>query len=231
MAGVIEVGGWFAADGQTRGRLSLNNSLMISLIGALFLRTLDVKSIKKSKQFLTKDAVAAISSIGLEYFVGCIFDGTSACKGSLKLISKSPTFLWPQRCACHGTSLLSADIAKLSYFKKPLALMLKLISFVNNHGIVSEMLRKQKGALFRPALTRMCKLVIAAQRVFVDKTKLISVFGAGKMYEYMRAQGDTVDDPTIVDDEDMMSGQAMTLMSNYTTLKEECIFYTCPRTR
>jgi len=70
----------------------------------------------------------------MKYFDGAIFDGAAACKAALKAASKAPFFLWPQRCSCHGSSLLSADITKLQFFKKVMALMLKLISFVNNHG-------------------------------------------------------------------------------------------------
>ena len=80
----------------------------------------------------------------LDFLLFCVFDGASACKKALHLLSDSPTFLWPQRCACRGCSLLSV--------------LLELISFANNHVKIGTMLKECGGSvLLKPALTRMLK--------------------------------------------------------------------------
>jgi hypothetical protein len=132
-------------------------------------------------------------------------------------------FLWPQRCACHGGSLLSADITKLPYFKPTLAVMLKLISCVNNHGFLSDLLLELGGLfLFRPALTRMCKLVIAAERVLEDRKPLGRMFHGNKMYEYLRSNGATVDLLTSIDDEQQEKGVMLTIQANIEHIKDNC---------
>jgi hypothetical protein len=104
--------------------------------------------------------------------------------------------------------------------------MLKLISFVNNHGLICDMLT-QSGAkgLFKPAQTRMCKMVIAAERVVECHNQLTEVFMGIGMYNYMASQGNSVDDLTIVSADEFAPGERVTLKNtcNCKKLKEDCI--------
>lgn len=67
LSGVSSIGGWFIADGQVLGRKSLNNSLLMSIFGVLFLRTEDAKKKKKDQEYLTADAVKAMNVVSHYY--------------------------------------------------------------------------------------------------------------------------------------------------------------------
>lgn len=124
---------------------------------------------------------------------GFVFDGAAACKKALLILSQEPHFYWPQRCSVHGANLASADISKLPYFVDTLKLTLALISFVNNHSVVWSLLKESNGsALFRPADTRMLRLVLAAQRVYDDKNNLFTIFSSAAMRDFINQRGEEI---------------------------------------
>jgi hypothetical protein len=192
-------GGWLMADGQTiRGKKCLNNTVFVSFKGILMISSIDVSKISKDGVYLCFDLVAARDKVGAKYVVGVVLDGASACKKALRLIEQAPYFIWGQRCACHGASLLSGDIARFHFFKKHLQLLLKFISFINNHQAISNICNDQGcTGLNRPAKTRMLGLVIAAESVVSEESKLLSSFYCPAMAELITARGNDLEEEVI----------------------------------
>ena len=63
LSDVMTLGGWIIADGQTLGRLALNNSALLSFKGVLFLRSVDAKGVTKNAVWLLSDLVEAMSVV------------------------------------------------------------------------------------------------------------------------------------------------------------------------
>jgi len=55
LSDVTKLGGWIIADGQTIGRMALNNSALLCYKGVLFLRSLDAKGVTKNAAWLLED--------------------------------------------------------------------------------------------------------------------------------------------------------------------------------
>lgn len=198
----------------------INNRSYINVIacspkGAVFLRSFERSSEKKTGYFLRDILESVITEIGAENVVQVIFDNASNYGLAGNLLMETYPHIIKVKCVAHGVQLLLKDMHDgVGWMKKIFEKSKCIVDYMHSHGLITNLLRQYTDRELKKLVkTRFASKFLMLQSVLDAEEGLrhtvASTVWRNFSYSKTRAAKDTVD--IIQDDEFWKEGKELVL--------------------
>jgi len=177
-------GGTLTEDGAKHLKRSTQNTVFVTPETTIFVRSVNMTGKTKNQKFLTDNLEASIMAVGVRnVFLVCV-DGLTSQLNAAKAMEDKFHWIFAQRCATHGGSLLLIDLA--TFFAEDIKLCLEIVAFILNHDeIYGAFLELGLPMVKQEVDTRFASTTIACESVLVVWDDLQSFFVSRRVKAYI----------------------------------------------